>query len=107
MIAVALALLTVLAPAEAPSEPDRVRILAIELAADGSGGTIRTEAVRLAGTDQAIGFGEGACRRHPVADRVLEQLFAAMAAQAPVVFETVRAGDADCVRRVRFLSGRG
>ncbi len=107
MTALVIALVTAFAPSETPSEPDSVRILAIELSADGTGGLIRTEAVRLAGADRAIGFGEGACRKHRLSDRVLEQLFAAMSAQTPVGFETTGDGDADCVRRVRFLRGPG
>jgi hypothetical protein len=94
-----------LAPA-APKAPESVHILAIELAADGRGGSIRTEAVRLAGEDAELRFGEGACRKYPLADRVLEQLFTAMHGNAPVAFETEAVGSTQCVRRVRFLSPR-
>ncbi len=102
MNALALALVSVfLAPSPA-KDPESVRILSIELSADGTGGAIRTEAVRLAGQDTNLRFGEGACRKHTLGDRVLEQLFDAMERQREVVFETERVGESDCVRRVRF-----
>lgn len=95
----------VLAPSAA-KDPESVRILAIELSADGVGGAIRTEAVRLADRDREVKFGEGACRKHTLADRVLEQLFDAMETQREVVFEIERVADSDCVRRVRFSGPR-
>lgn len=94
-----------LAPSTA-KDPESVRILAIELSADGTGGAIRTEAVRLAGRDEDLRFGEGACRKHTLADRVLEQLFDAMQRQREVTFVTERVGESDCVQRVRFAGPR-
>ncbi|MCR9162085.1 MAG: hypothetical protein ACE37F_28515 [Nannocystaceae bacterium] len=84
-----------------------MRILAIELAAGGRGGTITTEPVRLAGTEGSVSFGEGACRKYPLADRVLEQLFDAMASQRSVVFEAVPVDGLRCVQRVTFVGPRG
>lgn len=81
--------------------------MAIELSADGHGGTVRTEPVRLAGTEGALSFGEGACRKHPLGDRVLEQLFEAMESQRSVVFGVVPVEGTQCVQRVTFLGPRG
>ncbi len=97
---------TLLAPSSAKN-PESVRILAIELSADGAGGAIRTEAVRLAGQDRELRFGEGVCRKHAMGDRVLEQLFDAMQRQSEVVFEVEHVAEMDCVRRVRFSGPRG
>lgn len=102
MNALVLALVSALLAPSTAKDPESVRILSIELSADGAGGAIRTEAVRLAGRDEDIRFGEGACRKHTLADRVLEQLFDAMERRREVTFETERVGDSDCVRRVRF-----
>lgn len=107
MNALALALLSALAAPEAPETPETVRILAIELTADGRGGTIRTEPVRLAGTEGALSFGEGACRKHPLGDRVLEQLFDAMESQRAVVFGSIQVDRTQCVQRVTFVGPRG
>ncbi len=102
MNALALALLSALAAPEAPETPETVRILAIELS-----GTIRTEPVRLAGTEGALSFGEGACRKHPLGDRVLEQLFDAMESQRSVVFGSIQVDRTQCVQRVTFVGPRG
>lgn len=107
MNAPVLALVSALLAPSAAKDPESVRILSIELSADGAGGAIRTEAVHLAGRDEDLRFGEGACRKHTLADRVLEQLFDAMERQREVTFETERVGERNCVRRVRFLGPRG
>ena len=107
MNAVALALLSVLSGPQPPETAETVRILAIELSADGRGGTIRTEPVRLAGTEGALSFGEGACRKHPLGDRVLEQLFDAMESQRSLVFGSVQVDGTHCVQRVTFVGPRG
>ncbi len=103
----ALALLSALAAPEASENPEAVRILAIELGASGRGGTIRTEPVRLAGTEGTLSFGEGACSKHPLGDRVLEQLFAAMESQRSVVFGSMQIEGTQCVHRVTFVGPRG
>lgn len=105
MPALAIALWSALSAPTPAQPPETVHILAIELSADGAGGTIRTRAVQLAGKDRALYFGEGACRKHPIADRVLEQLFAAMERQGEVAFETQQVGETACVRRVTFVGG--
>lgn len=107
MNAVALALLSAFFAPQGAETPETVRILAIELAADGRGGTIRTEPVRLSGTEGALSFGEGACRKHPLGDRVLEQLFEAMESQRSVVFGAETVDGSRCVQRVRFVGPRG
>jgi|GEM_PF-2315515 len=104
MTAAALALLTALVAPAQPKSPESVRILAIELSSDGTGGAIRTEATRLSGTDRKLQFGEGACRKYPLADRVLAQLFDAMQHRREVIFETHPTDKAHCVRRVHFLA---
>ncbi len=106
MTAVALALLSAFLAPTPPQSPQSVRILAIELAADGVGGTIRTEPVRLSGTEAKLHFGEGACRKHPLGDRVLEQLFDAMESQRAVVFTTKTVDETHCVQRVEFRGPR-
>lgn len=106
MTALTLALVSALLAPPSAKPPESVRILSIELAADGQGGSIRTEAVRLAGEDQELRFGEGACRKYPLGDRVLAQLFEVLQAQRPVAFHTETVGSDTCVRRVSFLSPR-
>lgn len=98
------AALLILASATAPTTPPSVRILSIELSADGVGGSIRTQATRLSGKDRTYQFAQGACKAHAMSDRVLEQLFDAMHQGAQVVFEHVVAGEEHCVRRVRFMA---
>ena len=107
MTALAIALLSMVSAPSPAERPETVHILAIELSADGGGGTILAQPVQLAGEDRALRFGEGACRKHPIAERVLEQLFSAMERQREVAFETERVGDSDCVRRVRFIGPLG
>ncbi len=108
MLRVLLFSLAISSSASASSiEPPRaaaVHILSIELAAGGSGGAIRTRAERLSGRDVTYGFAEGPCKAHPLSDRVLTQLFDAMRAGARVEIEGVSQGEAQCVRRVRFLA---
>ncbi|MGH1348230.1 MAG: hypothetical protein ACRBN8_42135 [Nannocystales bacterium] len=106
MHALALVLVSAFLAPTTAKDPESVRILSIELSADGVGGAIRTEAIRLADRDREFRFGEGACRKHTLADRVLAQLFDAMQTQREVVFETERVGESDCVRRVRFSGPR-
>ena len=106
MNALVLALVSAFLAPSTAKDPESVRILSIELSADGTGGAIRTQAVLLAGPDEDLRFGEGACRKHTLGDRVLGQLFEAMELQREVTFETERVGDSDCVRRVRFAGPR-
>jgi len=106
MTALALALVSALLEPTPPKSPESVRILSIELSADGGGGLIRTEAVRLSGADGSLQFGEGTCGKYPLADQVLAQLFSAMQAGHEIVFEADARGEDRCVRRVRFLGPR-
>lgn len=88
----------------APQPANSVRILSIELSADGNGGEIRTEAERLSAKDRTYQFAQGPCKAHAMSDRVLEQLFDAMHSGSRVEFEHVTRAEAHCVQRVRFLA---
>ncbi|MEM6292706.1 MAG: hypothetical protein AAGA54_15645 [Myxococcota bacterium] len=90
--------------ASPPAQPAPVRVLAIELSADGRGGAIRTESERRSKDDRVVQFGEGACSRRTLGERVLTELFASMRSGERVVLETEPVDDALCLRRVTFVS---
>ncbi len=90
--------------AAVPTPPAAVRVLAIELSADGRGGSIRTESERRSKDERVVHFGEGACSRRLLGERVLTELFASMRSGERVVLETEAVDGATCVRRVTFVS---
>lgn len=91
-----------------PSHGPRDRVESIELAANGSGGVIRTIPVYMHGTERTFRFAEGACRTYRISPDTLEALHAAMRTRQSIRITgpTVSTSDGEtyeCVDRVTFF----